>query len=190
MIQSILPALSIGDLDACKEITQRGWTSTWTVLHACKEPCHRAALGYTGRGADANHPEYLWAERGEHDLYVNLVDAPDPNFFSVFLLCRALDYLTQTHQAALASNGRTVLVHCNKGHSRSPGLVLLYILTRLSSRLPTYAAAKSLFVKDYYPGYEPGEGLDKHLEAHWREYQMAGFLKTVAASPILDMGPA
>src|ERR1700719_963891 len=117
MIQSILPALSIGDLDACKEITQRGWTSTWTVLHACKEPCHRAALGYTGRGADANHPEYLWAERGEHDLYLNLVDAPDPNFFSVFLLCRALDYLTQKHQAALASNGRTVLVHCNKGHS-------------------------------------------------------------------------
>ena len=38
----------------------------WCVIHACKEPYHRALLGYTGRGAPKNHPEYLIAKRESH----------------------------------------------------------------------------------------------------------------------------
>lgn len=45
----------------------------WFVIHACKEPYHRQALGYTGRAAANTHPEYLIAER-ENRLILNLVD--------------------------------------------------------------------------------------------------------------------
>lgn len=35
----------------------------WFFIHACKEPYHRQALGYTGRAAAKTHPEYLIARR-------------------------------------------------------------------------------------------------------------------------------
>ena len=35
----------------------------WYIIHACKEPFHRKALGYEGRTAIKDHPEYLIAER-------------------------------------------------------------------------------------------------------------------------------
>jgi len=35
----------------------------WNIIHACKEPCHRQTLGYSGRGAPKGHPEYLMAKR-------------------------------------------------------------------------------------------------------------------------------
>jgi len=49
--------------------------SGWSVVHACKEPFHRQALGYTGRAVSKNHSEYLIARR-ERRLILNLVDAP------------------------------------------------------------------------------------------------------------------
>ncbi|MBA2116847.1 hypothetical protein HOV93_40400 [Planctomycetes bacterium FF15] len=49
----------------------------WRVVHACKDPYHRQALGYSGRDAPKSHPEYLIARR-EHRLILNLVDAPAP----------------------------------------------------------------------------------------------------------------
>ena len=45
----------------------------WYVVHACKEPYHRQALGYSGRGAPKTHPEYLIAVR-PGQLILNLVD--------------------------------------------------------------------------------------------------------------------
>jgi hypothetical protein len=35
--------------------------SDWAIVHACKEPYHRNALGYSGQGAPKEHPEYLVA---------------------------------------------------------------------------------------------------------------------------------
>ena len=31
----------------------------WSVVHAYKEPYHRALLGYSGRSAHKNHPKSL-----------------------------------------------------------------------------------------------------------------------------------
>ena len=50
--------------------------SKWYVIHACKEPFHRQALGYSGRAAPKNHPEYLIARR-EGRLILNLIDCYD-----------------------------------------------------------------------------------------------------------------
>jgi len=49
--------------------TQEGWA----VVHACKEPYHRQALGYRVRGAPKDHPEYLVARRGNR-LILNIVE--------------------------------------------------------------------------------------------------------------------
>lgn len=45
----------------------------WFIIHACKEPYHRQALGYSGRAASKDHPEYLIAHRLGR-LILNLVD--------------------------------------------------------------------------------------------------------------------
>ena len=49
-------------------------------VQACKEPCHRKALGYTGRSADENHPEYLVAFR-ERKIILNMIDPPTEKYF-------------------------------------------------------------------------------------------------------------
>lgn len=43
----------------------------WDVIHACKEPYHREALGYSGRGAPKAHPEYLMAKRENRGKQIN-----------------------------------------------------------------------------------------------------------------------
>ena len=52
---------------------------SWSIIHACKEPYHCRALGYSGRAAPKCHPEYLIAKRGNR-LILNLIDADDPKY--------------------------------------------------------------------------------------------------------------
>jgi hypothetical protein len=58
----------------------------WAVVHPFKEPYHRQALGYTGRAAARNHPEYLVARRGLR-LILNMVDVDNPAFFDMGMIC-------------------------------------------------------------------------------------------------------
>ena len=90
----------------------------WAIVHACKDPYHRQALGYRTRGAPKDHPEYLVARRGNR-LILNIVDANDPSFFAKEMIDQALDFIDKS-----LSNGKKVLVHCNQGESRSPSIAL------------------------------------------------------------------
>lgn len=65
----------------------------WCVVHACKEPYHRQALGYSGGAAPRSHPEYLVARRGDR-LVLNFVDAPDPRYVPRELVDAALELST------------------------------------------------------------------------------------------------
>jgi len=65
----------------------------WAVVHACKEPYHRQALGYTGRAAPKTHPEYLIAWRGNR-LILNLVDVDNPAYISKEIIDTALDFIS------------------------------------------------------------------------------------------------
>ena len=67
----------------------------WNIIHACKEPYHRRLLGYSGRGAPKNHPEYYRAERGNR-LFLNLVDAHDPAYIPKKIIDRTLEYIHHT----------------------------------------------------------------------------------------------
>jgi hypothetical protein len=134
------------------------------VVHACKDPCHRSAVGYTTRSIPNSHPNYLGKET-EYHLYLNLIDPPQPLFrvqsFVVFLA------FMEKHIGE-----RQIVIHCNQGESRAPSLALLYLAKRTaiipSSSYPIAAAA---FRTNLYPGYQPGRGIEIWLTQHWGELQ-------------------
>lgn len=136
----------------------------WCVVHACKEPYHRQALGYTGRAAPKNHPEYLVARR-DNRLILNLVDAPDPAYIPQEIIDTALEYIDTSLRA-----GNHVLVHCNEGRSRSPGIGLLY-LTTYTDRFKgvDFVRAETLF-RSIYPPYNPKPGIRGYMKKYWSAY--------------------
>ena len=68
----ITDRLSYGNESECTHSTD----GSIAVVHACKHPCHRHAVGYTNTLPNT-HPNYLVLERGHH-LYLNLIDPPAP----------------------------------------------------------------------------------------------------------------
>jgi hypothetical protein len=48
------------------------------MVHACKSPCHRRAVGYQG-SLPPEHPHDLMRWH-DYDLYLNLIDPPTPLF--------------------------------------------------------------------------------------------------------------
>lgn len=158
----IYPNLFVGDQADYDLNVSR--LAEWAVVHACKEPYHRQALGYKGLGAPKNHPEYLVARRG-NGLILNMVDANNPAFFSKEMIEEALDFINVS-----LSNGMKVLVHCNLGESRSPAIALLFLATR--SRTITdhsLEEAESEFLKKYSK-YHPNPGLREHMHRNWDDY--------------------
>jgi hypothetical protein len=158
----VYPNLFIGEVNDYESIV-KGQTG-WLVVHACKEPYHRRELGYTGRGAPKNHPEYLIARRGDR-LILNLVDAPDPAYIPKEIIDAALDF---THKGL--QEGKRVLVHCNLGESRSPGIGLLYLAAHTDQFSgKDFAEAESTF-RSIYPMYNPGHGMRGFMAAQWSHY--------------------
>lgn len=112
MIQ-VHPNLFVGDQDDYDlDVAHR---DGWAVVHACKEPYHRDALGYTGRGAPQDHPEYLVARRGNR-LMLNIVDANNPAFFDKTMIDAALDFIDEALE-----EGTQVLSTPSLLVRRSPG---------------------------------------------------------------------
>lgn len=135
----------------------------WFFIHACKEPYHRQALGYTGRAAAKTHPEYLIARRNGR-LILNLVDVDDPTYISPEIIDAALDAIRDNIQKT------KILLHCNQGQSRSPGIALLYLL-KSTDLLPQndIAAAIAAF-RAIYPPYAPARGMAEYVRLNWHHY--------------------
>jgi len=146
--------LSFGNESACTHITD----GTIAVVHACKEPCHRSAVGYSTRTIPSNHPNYLVLERGHH-LYLNLIDPPQPLF-----MMPSFEAFLKFVDREIAE--RPVLIHCNQGESRAPSLTLLYMAKRLAT-LPndSYAVAATAFRQKC--AYNPGRGIETWLTTNW-----------------------
>lgn len=131
-------------------------------VQACKEPCHRKALGYTGRTAAENHPEYLVAYR-EQKIILNMIDPPTGKYFENFLFEKSIEFIDQHW-----NNGKKILIHCNQGISRSPSIGLLYLATKNKIRNKSYQIAKEDFQK-IYPNYAPS-GIREFLTLNWNHY--------------------
>jgi len=134
----------------------------WAVVHACKSPCHQSAVGYRG-SLPNTHPNYLVLESGT-DLYLNLIDPPIP----LFMAESFISYL-RFAQVQLEA-GRNILIHCNQGESRAPSLALL-LLAKVMGEISndSYATARVEF-ETRFPGYNPGQGIQKYLAEHWNDF--------------------
>ena len=135
------------------------------VMHACKEPFHRNLLGYTGKSAPKDHPEYLVAYR-DRELYLNLVDARTKDYIPINIIEKAIRYL-QIHE------DNKVLVHCNLGESRSPSIVFLflYLKTPYFTGKSFKEALKSF--KDLYSPFNPSQGMLEVLQQYGSTYPAA-----------------
>lgn len=138
----------------------------WYVIHACKEPYHRQALGYSGRGAPRNHPEYLIAVRPSR-LILNLVDVDNVAYIPPEIIDAALAAI---HQNISSSK---ILVHCNQGLSRSPTIAFLYLAKHTDKfRAMDWASAVAEFRKAY-PAYSPAAGMTQYIQLNWTKYVSA-----------------
>lgn len=137
--------------------------AAWMVVHACKEPYHRSALGYKSRGAPKNHPEYLMAIRGNR-LILNLVDVDDPAYINRQIIDTALEFIYNGLDA-----GNRVLVHCNQGQSRSAAIGLLYLAVHGLIPNQELEDAEKEFIH-IYPNYQPANGIREFLKANWKSY--------------------
>lgn len=137
-------------------------TKTWWFVQACREPYHREALQYTGRGAPKEHPEYLSAIRMQPmRLIMNLIDADDPKWIPEQLIRTAIDFMADAD-----AGKHPVLVHCNQGKSRAPAIALWWQAIFFYPSNWHYEAA----VYDFqlmYPDYQPAAGMRGFLEQHW-----------------------
>lgn len=135
----------------------------WSVIHACKSPCHQKAVGYKGN-LPKNHPNYLIFEKEKH-LYLNMVDMNMPlsHEFTEPIISTALDFIE------IHIKSKKILIHCNLGYSRSPAIALLFLAKRKKNITnESYNKAKEDFTKKY-ANYNPGRGIDSYLNKYWNE---------------------
>lgn len=135
----------------------------WNIVHVCKEPYHRQALRYSGRGAPKNHPEYLVAKR-DRRLILNLIDAGSPKYMSKEIIDKALEFNEES-----LSNDQKVLVHCNQGRSRSPGIAILYLAQKGEISSESFQQTRNE-LKEIYPRYSLAGGMRGFLEKNWEMY--------------------
>lgn len=157
----ILTNLFVGSQD--DEASIRG-QSDWYVVHACKEPYHRQGLGYTGRGAPKEHPEYLVAAR-DGCLILNLVDVDNVNYIPAEIIDAALSAIDRNIAAS------KVLVHCNQGLSRSPTIGLLYMAKYTDRIRSTDAESAMREFREIYPAYNPARGMAEYVRLNWDRYR-------------------
>lgn len=131
-------------------------------VQACKEPCHRQAVGYTGRSVDKTHPEYLFAYRPNR-LILNMIDTPTGKYFDISLFDKSIEFIEQH-----LNLNRKILIHCNQGMSRSPSIGLLYLAIIEEINNVTFSEAKKAFLS-IYPDYNPS-GIEEFLTDNWNYF--------------------
>lgn len=139
-------------------------TEDWYIIHACKEPYHREALGYTGRAASRDHPDYLIARR-ENRLILNLVDVDNPSYISKEIIDAAIEAIN------LNIGNKKVLLHCNQGRSRSASIGMLYLHSIGIITTDDFEEAEYQYSK-IYPYYNPANGMKIYTKDNWDKYYL------------------
>lgn len=171
-MQKIIDGLFVGAAEEVPIAKENGFS----ILGVCKDPLHRqhARLrgaekeGYITRSMPKDEPEYLWADRG-HELYCNLIDAPDVKYIPKEVIVRALMFIEDERHIR-----SRVLIACNKAESRSPSIALMYLI-KLDTWKPenNFEDVVANFRDMYYPFYNPGRGMLEITKQFWEGYQNA-----------------
>lgn len=155
----IIDGLYLGDKEGLTEAERRGYS----VLAACKDgspDCHRAVLGYTELGAPKGK-NYYFVQRGDH-MALNLIDSDNPDFIPDEVVDAGLTFLKEQRDA-----GKKIFVHCIAGHSRSVGIMMLFL--RAIGELPEgFHRALHKFTV-LYPEADMGKGMYQHVRRRWAE---------------------
>ncbi|XMB73000.1 dual specificity protein phosphatase [Mycoplasmatota bacterium WC30] len=135
---------------------------SYFIVQACKDPYHREALGYTGRGALKTHPEYYFAYR-QNKLICNLVDVANPDYIPDTIINEALNFIYKH-----ISKGERVFVHCNQGMSRSAVIGLMY-LKEIGAVPRDFLNAENKY-REIYPLYNPANGMRMYAYNNWDKH--------------------
>lgn len=120
---------------------------------------HQSVVGWKGRGCNPENEHYLYKETDD-GIYLNMVDAKDPKYFNDKMIDAALAFMDSR-----IGRGDSIFVYCSKGESRSPSLVLMWLLSK--GNLPDVDDVFDYFKGNYYPGYNPGDGVKDYIKKRW-----------------------
>lgn len=121
---------------------------------------HRAMLGYTSLGAPKGE-DYLFASKG-HWAAMNCIDHQDVDFIPTKMIYAGLKWAKKEYDA-----GRTILFHCNHGHSRGPTTALMFL--RAIGEMPSgFTSALKIF-RTLYSEYDPTSGMRQKAHMLWKE---------------------
>ncbi len=157
-MEKIIDRIYVGgdqDVDKAKE-------RDYSRLAACKDGIdgHRAMLGYDTMGAPKGD-DYLFASK-KHWGAMNCIDVKDVDMIPDKMIFAALKWAKKEYDA-----GRTILFHCNAGHSRGPTTCLMFM--RAIGEFPqSYNRARRIF-HDLYPPYDPEIGMKQKAFMLWDE---------------------
>jgi hypothetical protein len=158
-MKEVHPQLFVGDGLDYESIKHQ---SGWSFLTCAKEPWHREAIGYNGRAAPREHPEYLFARRGSH-LILNMVDAPNAAFFHPEMMDAGVNFIEEELE-----RGQQVLIHCNQGHSRAPGMAFYFLWKKRGFGKGLVYSDGEVEFKNHYPTYAPSAGIREFIRVEWR----------------------
>jgi hypothetical protein len=160
ILHEIIDRLYVGDEEAIDLAEKRGYS----ILAACKDgspDCHRAVLGYTTLAAPKDKNYYFIQSDKDH-MALNLIDVDDPDLIPDTVIDAGLKFMKDRYDA-----GKTILVHCIAGHSRSPSMMLMFL--RSIGEMPEgFIRAEKKF-RTLYPPYDPGVGMRAHARTRWDE---------------------
>ena len=154
----IHPHLFVGNDVDCRTAFNNGFA----IVHACKDPCHRRAVGYQQRALRSDHPYYLTYHTPQN-LFLNIID-PDKPMFLPPLFQESLEFIEEEIKT------RKVLIHCNKGESRAPSIAVLYLAKRAKVLPEDSFKEAALEFRKTYPCYAPGLGIQRYLGENWERF--------------------
>lgn len=124
----VYPNIIVCSEDEYEWYIQRSPTNNYKgIIHACKEPYHRNRLGYNTKGAPKSAGEGYYfvedtfSEDNTGELFLNIIDANEVRFIPELLFHKSFEFINK-----YISNGK-IIIHCNKGESRSTGIVIAYL---------------------------------------------------------------
>lgn len=162
MIRELIPGrLFIADRQGCTGTRHNRNGKSAAVCHACKT-CHQAKAG---RLSPTDRRYLGFVE--DVDQWLNLIDA-SAAFFQVQSFTMFLKFARKTW-----TDERPLVIHCDRGQSRSPMLALLF-MAKVLEMLPDTGLDDAMDAWELVHGpLDPGEGLETWLRAHWQALEPA-----------------
>lgn len=159
-MEKIIDRIYVGSDDDVAKAKERDYTR----LACCKDgpDGHRAMLGYTSLGAPKDD-DYLFASR-KHWGAMNCIDHEDVDFIPTEMIFKALKWVKKEYDS-----GRTILFHCNHGHSRGPTTALMFL--RAIGEMPSGFNSSVKIYRKLYPTYDPQIGMWRKARMLWGELQ-------------------